>query len=122
MPADFKTAYGKLIAATWQDPKVVKSLKANPDATLKKYGLPGVPAGASVEVQVVKPTGHGTIESQQASFVSAKETGKLTLWIPAAPTAKTWARVGSTVGPIVNLRAKMDGGNSCTCTPCCCCT
>jgi hypothetical protein len=109
MAADFKNAYGKLVAATWHDPALVTQLRADPARVLAQYGFPAIKAGTKFNISVVAPTGHGTFESQQAAWSLGDQTGEINLYIPQVPTK------GATSG----LQQEIDGT---TCTPCCCCT
>jgi hypothetical protein len=97
-------AYAKLVAATWQDDSVLAHLKQNPVEVLNKYGLK-TKAGATVQIDVVEPTGEGNFQSQLAAWVLGDRTGKYTLWIPEKPQ---------------EVPGSSDDG--CTCTPCCSCT
>jgi hypothetical protein len=100
-------AYGKLVAATWTDPKVAAELKENPARVLKAYGFPPPKGKAHVSVEFVKPTGEGSFQSQQAAWALGESTGHYTIWIPTKPAG---------MHPIA------ENGNCTTCTPCCCCT
>ncbi len=106
----FRSAYGKLVAATWQDSKVLAALKKNPARVLAKYGLHTKP-GAKINVEVVAPTGYGSVESQQAAWALGQSKGVYTVYIPSKLKARP--SIGGGIGPVAD---------SCCCTPCCCCT
>jgi hypothetical protein len=102
---ELRAAYGKLVAATWANDQVLSSLKANPVKVCNDYGMP-TKAGATVDVQVVEPTGQGSFTSIQAAWILGDKTGKYDLWIPQKPSG-------------AGEEAEGDG---CTCTPCTTCT
>jgi hypothetical protein len=102
-----RTAYAKLVAATWHDTKVLDELKKKPHEVLTKYGLHTKP-GAHITIEVVKPTGEGSFQSLRAAWLLGDQTGRYTIWLPEAPDG-------------VELVKSSNGGGT-TCTPCCCCT
>lgn len=119
----FRVAYGKMVAATWKDPKLAEKLKKSPAAILKEYGIE-IPAKANIRVVQVVPTGHGDVHEQYADVLRGQTTGHIDIWLPTKPTGPGIVKLpGSTLGG--GVRPGRGGAVSdvnTTCTPCCCCT
>jgi len=106
----FAQAYGVVVAKTWSDPEYLDKLKGDPVATLKEAGIETT-AGAEIEIDVMAPTGEGTIDSQYQMWAKGDRDGTYVLWVPTQPE-----EFGD------ELKASNGGGINCCCTPCCCCT
>jgi hypothetical protein len=105
----FAQAYGNVVAKTWSDPDYLDTLKGDPVATLKEAGIETA-EGAEVDVEVMAPTGEGTVDSQYQMWAKGDRDGTYTLWVPTPPDD-------------LGDEAKAASGDvNCCCTPCCCCT
>jgi hypothetical protein len=101
--SEFRSGYGKLVAATWSDPSLVAKLKADPAKVLGQYGI-DVGSDAKVRVVEMVPTGQGDFSEQWEDW----KAGTYDLFVPSKPSS-----VGSG-------GAAQDTNT--TCTPCCTCT
>ena len=104
--------YSKVLVQAWTDPSFMSSLKANPAAVLKGFGIV-VPSGATVDI-IQTDAKNADLQAQIKAWDAGKTSNKYTLYIPSSP------QLGIHQG--ADGLGLEDTSYCCCCCPCCTCT
>lgn len=111
---EFLNAYYKLLIRSWNDPREMERLLADPTGVAVQSGLPVV-AGAHVRVdQTDNPSGHNDIEDQIRDFAKGADDGEHVLYVSPEPLVDLAELTDEEI-------ADVQGGAVYCCCPCCCC-